>query len=63
VIAVPPIDEQQAIVEVIRRERARHTAALAGVEKTAELVGERTRALIVAAVSGQIGSDALRQLD
>lgn len=53
-IAVPPADEQQAIVEHIARETAKLDAVRAATERTIALLKERRAALIAAAVTGQL---------
>jgi type I restriction enzyme S subunit len=53
-IAVPPDDEQRAIVEHIARETAKLDAVRAATERTIALLKERRAALIAAAVTGQL---------
>jgi type I restriction enzyme S subunit len=54
VIAIPPHEEQRAIVEHIARETAKLDAVRAATERTIALLKERRSALIAAAVTGQI---------
>jgi len=53
-LPVPPLNEQQAIVEHISRETANLNAVRDATEKTIALLKERRTALIAAAVTGQI---------
>lgn len=53
-VLVPPLDEQQAIVEHITRKTAKLDAVRAATERTIALLKERRSALIAAAVSGQL---------
>lgn len=53
-IAVPPLDEQRAIVAHIARETAKLDAVRAATERTIALLKERRSALIAAAVTGQL---------
>lgn len=53
-LPVPPLNEQQAIVEHISRETAKINAVRDATEKTIALLKERRTALIAAAVTGQI---------
>jgi type I restriction enzyme S subunit len=53
-IAIPPDDEQRAIVEHIARETAKLDAVRAATERTIGLLKERRSALIAAAVTGQL---------
>jgi len=53
-LPVPPLDEQQAIVEHISCEAAKINAVRDATEKTIALLKERRTALIAAAVTGQI---------
>lgn len=53
-IAIPPDDEQRAIVEHIARETAKLDAVRAAIERTIVLLKERRLALIAAAVTGQL---------
>ena len=53
-LPVPPIDEQRAIVDSIRREREQTAEMEAGLNRSIELLKERRSALITAAVNGQI---------
>ena len=52
--AVPPLDEQHAIVAHIAAETAKLDALQAATERTIALLKERRTALIAAAVTGQI---------
>lgn len=54
VLLFPPIDEQQAIIETIKREGARIDALVSKTECSILLLKERRSALITAAVTGQI---------
>lgn len=51
---LPPLDEQQVIVEHIARETAKLDAVRAATERTIALLKERRTALIAAAVTGQL---------
>lgn len=53
-IALPPVQEQHAIVEYIARETAKIDAVRAATERTIALLKERRSALIAAAVTGQL---------
>lgn len=53
-LAVPPLDEQRAIVEHIVRETTKLDAVRAATERTIALLKERRSALIAAAVTGQL---------
>lgn len=53
-IAIPPDDEQSAIVAHIARETAKLDAVRAATERTIALLKERRSALIAAAVTGQL---------
>ena len=53
-VLVPPLAEQQAIVEHIVRETAKLDAVRAATERTIALLKERRSALIAAAVTGQL---------
>ncbi|MCL6539182.1 MAG: restriction endonuclease subunit S [Roseiflexus sp.] len=53
-LPIPPLDEQQAIVEHITEETARLDALRAATERSIALLKERRAALISAAVTGQI---------
>jgi type I restriction enzyme, S subunit len=53
-IALPPLNEQRAIVEHIARETAKLDAVRAATERTIALLKERRAALIAAAVTGQL---------
>lgn len=53
-IALPPLDEQRAIVDHIVRETAKLDAVRAATERTIALLKERRAALIAAAVTGQL---------
>lgn len=53
-IAIPPDDEQSAIVAHIARETAKLDAVRAATESTIALLKERRSALIAAAVTGQL---------
>lgn len=53
-LPVPPLAEQQAIVEHIVRETAKLDAVRAATERTIGLLKERRSALIAAAVTGQL---------
>lgn len=53
-VLVPPLAEQQAIVEHIVRETAKLDAVRAATERTIALLKERRSALIAAAVTGQV---------
>lgn len=52
-LPVPPMDEQQAIIEHIARETAKLDAVRAVTERTIVLLKERRATLIAAAVTGQ----------
>jgi type I restriction enzyme S subunit len=54
VTTVPPLDEQQAIVECINSELSKLDVLTAGTERAISLLKERRSALIAAAVTGQI---------
>jgi type I restriction enzyme S subunit len=53
-IAIPPDEEQRAIVDHIARETAKLDAVRAATERTIALLKERRVALIAAAVTGQL---------
>lgn len=53
-IAVPPLEQQRAIVEVVRRDTAEIDSMLADVTELRDLLTERRAAVIAAAVTGQI---------
>lgn len=53
-IALPPLDEQRAIVAHIARETAKLDAVRVATERTIALLKERRSALIAAAVTGQL---------
>lgn len=57
-VLVPPLAEQQAIVEHIARETAKLDAVRAATERTIALLKERRAALIAAAVTGQLDVEA-----
>jgi type I restriction enzyme, S subunit len=57
-IAIPPDDEQQAIVEYIAQETAKLDVVRAATERTITLLKERRSALITAAVTGQLDLEA-----
>jgi type I restriction enzyme, S subunit len=50
---VPPLDEQQAIIDHIATESAKLAALRSATEKTVRLLRERRAALIAATVTGQ----------
>jgi type I restriction enzyme S subunit len=52
--AVPPLNEQRAIVENVAHETTKLDAVRAATERTIALLKERRSALIAAAVTGQI---------
>lgn len=52
-IPCPPLDEQQAIVASIRESNERIDALIDSIDRQLELLGERRRASITAAVTGQ----------
>lgn len=54
VLLSPPVEEQQAIIETIKREGMRIDALVSKTERSIELLKERRSALITAAVTGQI---------
>jgi len=54
VTTVPPLDEQQAIVECINSELSKLDVLTAGTERAISLLKERRSALIAAAITGQI---------
>jgi type I restriction enzyme S subunit len=54
VIPVPPLDEQNEIIERIERETAKFDALTAAAEGAIGLLQERRTALISAAVTGKI---------
>jgi len=53
-VALPPLDEQRAIVRFVSSETGKTDALRAATERTIELLKERRSALIAAAVTGQI---------
>lgn len=58
-LPVPPLDEQHAIVAHLRTERERTAELEASVRASFELLQERRRAVITAAVTGQIKPEAI----
>jgi type I restriction enzyme S subunit len=54
VLAVPPLDEQQAIVTHVRQATSRIDGVVAKVERSTDLLREHRTALISAAVTGKI---------
>ncbi|HOD82970.1 MAG TPA: restriction endonuclease subunit S [Phycisphaerae bacterium] len=54
VLAVPPLDEQQAIVTHVRQATSRIDGVVAKVERSIDLLREHRTALISAAVTGKI---------
>jgi type I restriction enzyme S subunit len=57
-LAVPPLDEQRAIVGHLTRETATLDAVRAATERTIALLKERRSALIASAVTGQLNMGA-----
>jgi type I restriction enzyme S subunit len=57
-VLVPPLAEQQAIVQHIARETAKLDAVRTATERTIALLKERRSALIAAAVTGQLDVEA-----
>lgn len=53
-LPIPPLDEQQNIVDRIKVEQDRHNELNATAQRSIELLKERRAALITAAVTGQI---------
>jgi type I restriction enzyme S subunit len=53
-VALPPEQEQRAVVEHIARETAKLDAVRAATERTIALLKERRSALIAGAVTGQL---------
>jgi type I restriction enzyme S subunit len=53
-IAVPPLDEQKEIVEFIDEETRKLKRVSKGTGQTIDLLEERRRSLITAAVTGQL---------
>lgn len=58
-LPVPPLEEQQAIVDHVTRETAKLDNVSATTERTIALLKERRSALIAAAVTGQINVEAV----
>ncbi len=58
-LPVPPLDEQRAVVEHIARELAKLEDVRVASDRTIVLLKERRLALISAAVSGQVGVEAV----
>lgn len=54
IVAMPPLEEQQAIVKYLDAETAKIDALIAESQKAVELFKERRAALISAAVTGKI---------
>lgn len=53
-VPLPPLEEQQAIIEHIKRETAKLDSLRIAAERTIGLLKERRAALISAAVTGKI---------
>ena len=60
VVAVPPLNDQHAIVDHIAHESAKLEAMRAATERTITLLKERRSALIAAAVTGQLDLEAAK---
>ena len=58
-LPVPPLEEQQQIIDAIAREREQTAEMEAALSKSIELLIERRSALIAAAVTGQIEPEAM----
>jgi type I restriction enzyme S subunit len=58
-VPVPPLEEQRAIVAHLTAERERTAGLEAALQDSIELLRERRRALITAAVTGQIPAEAI----
>lgn len=58
---IPPIDEQQAIVNFLAAETAKFDTLTAEAQRAIDLLQERRTALISAAVTGQIDVRALTE--
>jgi type I restriction enzyme S subunit len=58
--ALPPLVEQDAIVDYVRREAGRFDALIGEAERAVTLLEKRRAALISAAVTGQIDVRAYR---
>ena len=59
-IPVPPLEEQQQIIDAIANERQQTAEMEAALNKSIELLKERRSALIAAAVTGQIEPEAMK---
>lgn len=59
-LPVPPVEEQQAIVEFLERETAKLDSVRAATERTIVLLKERRATLIAAAVTGQLDASQAR---
>ena len=58
-LPVPPLEEQQQIIDAIAREREQTSEMEAALSKSIELLKERRSALITVAVTGQIEPEAM----
>ena len=58
-LPVPPLEEQQQIIDSIVREREQTAEMEAALSKSIELLKERRSALITVAVTGQIEPEAM----
>jgi type I restriction enzyme S subunit len=59
-LPVPPLKEQQQIIDAIANERQQTAEMEAALNKSIELLKERRSALITAAVTGQIEPEAMK---
>jgi type I restriction enzyme S subunit len=61
-IPLPPLSEQKSIVESIRNSNSAIDSAVDVIDRQLSLVAERHRALITAAVTGQIDVTTARRV-